>query len=440
VEPDGEVAQKLADARRSAARLEVLYQSSHAFAEAVGNGAHLLETIALTCSRLLGDFTAITLPSAQGGWLEHVCVYHPDPDLEAAYRHVATAIRARVGEGITGQVIRDNRAMLMPEIDPQSVAARAPEGYKEIARKLNVRSYIGVPMRARGKVIGALSMARGPGAPYGQEDLDLLQDLADRAALALENTQLYEDLEERVMAATAQLRATNQELEAFGYSVAHELRAPLRAIDGFSKALVEDYGEKLDDQAKAFLGSVRDGAARMSELIDALLLLARVSHSELVRQPVDLTRLAHEVVDRLRRSDPSRNVVIHVQEGVTANADPRLIGAVLENLLGNAWKYTKGVLAPRIEFGARQGSIPEVYFVSDNGAGFDAKYAHRLFGVFQRLHSESEFEGVGVGLATVRRIVRLHGGDVTADGAEGSGAVFSFTVEAMRLPGRSLRP
>ena len=223
--------------------------------------------------------------------------------------------------------------------------------------------------------------------------------------------------------------AANKELEAFSYSVSHDLRAPLRGIDGFSQALIEDYAEKLDDEGKQHLGRIRAGAQRMGQLIDDLIKLSQVTRGELQRTKVDLTRAAREVIDDLRRDDPDRRVEILIEDGLAAEGDPKLLRVALHNLIGNAWKFTAKQAAARIEVGvsdARDGR--PVYVVRDNGAGFDMTYASKLFGAFQRLHSMSDFPGTGIGLATVERVVRRHGGRVWAEGSVGKGAAFFFTL------------
>jgi PAS domain S-box-containing protein len=222
--------------------------------------------------------------------------------------------------------------------------------------------------------------------------------------------------------------AAIQELEAFSYSVAHDLRAPLRAIDGFSLALEEECAHKLDAADKDHLRRVRSSAQHMSQLIDGLLGLSRLTRGELARQKVDLTQLAHQAVARLRETAPDRRVELVVQDGLQADGDPRLLTAALDNLLGNAWKFTGKCAKPRIEVGRKVEQGRNVFFVRDNGAGFDQAYAQKLFGAFQRLHSTSEFEGSGIGLATVQRIVRRHGGRIWAQGEVGAGAAFYFTL------------
>ncbi len=239
----------------------------------------------------------------------------------------------------------------------------------------------------------------------------------------------HQKLELRVQQRTAELTAANKELEAFSYSVSHDLRAPLRSIDGFSLALVEDYGEKLDEEAKHHLSRIRAATTRMGLLIDDLLNLARVSRAELDHERVDLTRMAFTIAGDLRNAQPDRKVEFFVEKGLETVGDGRLLRVVLENLLGNAWKYTSKRASARIEFAKRRVNGEQAYFVADDGAGFDPAYAGRLFGAFQRLHGADEFPGTGIGLATVQRIVRRHGGRVWAEGAVGKGATFYFTLE-----------
>jgi signal transduction histidine kinase len=246
---------------------------------------------------------------------------------------------------------------------------------------------------------------------------------ANRMAASLERLGAERDRAE------AALKISNQELEAFSYSVAHDLRAPLRGINGFSRALLEDYGDKLDAEGKEHLERVASAAQRMGQLIDALLALSRVSRSELHREAVNLSRTADGVVKGLRSTTTSERAVEFVNEGeVIANGDPVLLRAALENLLGNAWKFTSGCTAARITFGAAEQDGGRVYYVQDNGAGFDMAYADKLFTPFQRLHQASEFAGTGIGLATVQRIVHRHGGRIWATGAVGQGATFRFTL------------
>lgn len=227
-----------------------------------------------------------------------------------------------------------------------------------------------------------------------------------------------------------QLSRSNRELEAFSYTISHDLRAPLRSIDGFSDALETDYGYRLDEKAKGYLTRVRRAAKRMGQLIDDLLELSRVSRVELTSSPVALDTIAARLVRDLRERDPQRAVDVLIQAGTPARGDARLLALVLQNLFENAWKFTATRANARIEFGVLNEAAPVTYFVRDNGVGFDMAHAGKLFGIFQRLHSMDEFPGTGVGLAIVQRIVERHGGRLWADARPGGGATFFFTLEA----------
>jgi light-regulated signal transduction histidine kinase (bacteriophytochrome) len=240
--------------------------------------------------------------------------------------------------------------------------------------------------------------------------------------------ELNRDLEQRVIDRTAQLEATNRELDAFAYSVSHDLRAPLRAISGFSEALLEEYAHKLDDQGKTYLRYLQGGSHEMSDLIDGLLMLSRSTRGGLEPERVDLSALATTVAKELQQAEPDRRVTVTITPGVEAVADLRLLKIVMENLLGNAWKYTGKRADGRIEFGGEEQAGRTVYFVRDNGAGFDMASSDKLFLPFHRLHKASEFPGIGIGLATVERIIRRHDGQIWAQAALGEGATFYFTL------------
>lgn len=239
---------------------------------------------------------------------------------------------------------------------------------------------------------------------------------------------LNAELEQRVLERTAQLKASNQELEAFSYSVSHDLRAPLRSIDGFSQSLLEDYGDQLDTQGKDYLQRVRKASQRMSQLIDDLLELSRVTRSEMSYQWVNLSRQAQQIAEDLQKTQPERQGEFVIAEDIIVRGDARLLRIALENLLGNAWKFTAKRACAWIEFGVEQHEGKPAYFVRDNGAGFDMAYAAKLFHPFTRLHAADEFPGTGIGLATVQRILHRHGGRVWGEGAVDQGATFFFTL------------
>ena len=249
--------------------------------------------------------------------------------------------------------------------------------------------------------------------------------MADRLERAFADVQRTNaDLARR----TAETEQANRELETFSYSVSHDLRAPLRSIDGFSQALIEDYGEGLDETAHGYLARVRAATQRMGVLIDDLLRLSRLSREQLQPEPVDLSALATEVVNDLRQSDPGRTVEVEMQAGIQVMGDRRLLRVALQNLLGNAWKFTRDVPAAKISLFTEHGPDGPEIVVADHGAGFDMRYADKLFGPFQRLHDAAQFEGTGIGLATVQRIVHRHGGTIRATADVGRGATFRFTL------------
>ncbi len=237
-----------------------------------------------------------------------------------------------------------------------------------------------------------------------------------------------DELERRVAERTGQLAAANKELEAFSYSVSHDLRAPLRSIDGFSQAVLEDYSDRLDATGKDNLQRVRAAAVRMATLIDDLLKLSRVTRTELRKEPFDLSVMAKAIARTLEEEEPTRQVEFSIGEGLTVEGDARLIRVVMENLLGNAWKYTSHHERAHIELGQDKKDGRPVFYVRDDGAGFDPRYADRLFGAFQRLHGASEFPGTGIGLATVQRIIHRHGGEIWAEAEIEKGATFYFSV------------
>ncbi len=239
---------------------------------------------------------------------------------------------------------------------------------------------------------------------------------------------LNEELERRVLDRTAQLEAANKELEAFSYSVSHDLRAPLRSIDGFSQALLEDYADRLDEQGRDYLSRVRSASQRMGHLIDDLLMLSRITRSEMQHEVVDLSELAKEIASGLQQRETERILEFVIEEGLVVNGDRRLLKIMMENLLDNAWKFTGRHPRARIEFGAEEQDGTRMYFVRDDGAGFDMAYVNKLFVPFQRLHTPAEFPGTGIGLTSVQRVIHRHGGKVWAEGEVAKGATFYFSL------------
>ena len=267
---------------------------------------------------------------------------------------------------------------------------------------------------------------------YYEGSLEDVTELKE-AENAIQNLNI--ELEQRVIERTSQLEAANKELEAFSYSVSHDLRAPLRALDGYGKLLLEDYSEAIDVTGQEYIQRLRTASQRMGDLIDDLLMLSRITRRDILRTQVDLSDMAQGIASELQGEMPERRVEFVIAEQILAFADPNLIRIVLENLLGNAWKFTARHETARIEFGVQSDRYQrKVYYVRDDGAGFEMSYVHKLFSAFQRLHTADDFEGTGIGLATVQRIIHRHSGEVWAEGAPEKGATFYFTLPEQHPP------
>jgi signal transduction histidine kinase len=292
----------------------------------------------------------------------------------------------------------------------------------------------------RGYALGAVDYLVKPVVPeFVRSKVAVFVELAKKSDLLRRQTQLLAEGEQaarNLAEARAEmmrdLEHKNRELESFSYAVSHDLRAPLRRIDSFSRAILESQGERLDEQGRRYLERVREASQHMSQLIDDVLYLSRVTRAELRDLEVDLSALVTLILSRLQESEPARKVETRVRPGVVVTGDAQLLRIALENLLENAWKFTSKKADARIEFGVTQVAGEPTYFVRDNGAGFDMTYAERLFGPFQRLHPQDEFPGSGIGLATVQRIIHRHGGQVSAEGLVGQGATFQFTLGRVR--------
>ena len=292
-----------------------------------------------------------------------------------------------------------------------------------------VEYYMVVPMMAGGELIGALSFG-GSSAQFPNDQVEIARELAAQLAIAMRQAGLLEqvrghaaDLERRVSERTRDLEHANKELASFSYSVSHDLRSPLRAVDGYARMLEEDYGERLDDEGRRLLGVVRDSSRRMGQLIDDLLNFARLGRQVPAKQALDMTALAREVAEEAGRG-------VEVASLPPCEGDRGLLRQVWANLIGNAVKYSSKRADARVEVGGRREAGENVYWVRDNGAGFDMRYAAKLFGVFQRLHGDHEFPGTGVGLAIVERVITRHGGRVWAEGRPEEGACFYFSLPA----------
>ena len=339
--------------------------------------------------------------------------------------------RTHVGPGVRYPLsfMGDLGALARGEPQTIDVQALPPGPHVEALLASGVRWYLAVPMIGGGQLLGALSFG-GERNEFPAEQLNIVREVAAQLAIAIVQTRLLErlkahagELEDKVRERTAALEAANRELDSFSYSVSHDLRAPLRAIDGYARMLDEDYASRLDAEAQRLIGVVRGNARKMGQLIDDLLAFSRLGRQAAASVPLDMARLAREAADEVRGERSVQCAALPSIQG-----DPALLKQVWTNLIGNALKYSGKKPDGRVEVGAREGSTEHVYWVRDNGAGFDMRYADKLFGVFQRLHRADEFEGTGVGLAIVQRIVARHGGRVWAEGRPGEGACFYFSL------------
>ncbi|MBN1148869.1 MAG: GAF domain-containing protein [Anaerolineales bacterium] len=352
-----------------------------------------------------------------------------DPDQKLALRSTFPA-KASSQPAAIGELVAAAAASGQPQLragsylETQSTNPTATDTIAQLA----------LPMRARERVIGVLEVHAAGAQVFGDEESKVLSLLADQIALAISNAQLFESaqdrevLEELVRQRTAQLEAANIELESFSYSVSHDLRAPLRAIDGFSAAIIEDYAQVLPAEAQGYLQRVRRSAQNMASLIDGLLRLSRLTRAAMIIETVDLSALVLEITRGLQSANPERQAEFRIQPGLEAQGDASLLQLLMQNLLENAWKFTSQRPQALIEFGVEQVEGQRAFYVRDNGVGFDMAYAEKLFGPFQRLHRADEFPGSGIGLATVRRIVQRHGGRIWAVGAVDQGATFYFSL------------
>jgi signal transduction histidine kinase len=409
--------------------MQALAESAQLFAEASTDLKRVLGLVARRFSELIGEATNIRL--IDGDELVPVATYHADPETERYLREFHDETFLRVGEGISGNVLETGEPYFMPELDldvlKQSIAPR----FVPIFEKIGITGMIVARLRARGVNLGYVSLFRtGHTRPsYDLEDLHLVRDLADRAALAIDNSRLLDGLERRVAERTSALQSANLELEAFAHSVSHDLRSPLRSIVSFSQILDEEHGPALDNDAREMLGIIRKNAERLHHLVDDLLRLSRLGHRAL--HPVievDMKDVVTNAMTTVTEAHPDVAVELQVGELPTANGNVDLLRQVWINLLDNAVKYSQRRSIARIVVaGTREGGENR-YTVTDNGTGFDPQYADKLFGVFQRLHSDADFEGTGVGLALVQRIVTRHGGRVWADGRPDGGATFGFAL------------
>lgn len=428
-----------AEAEAANERMAFLLEASFVLADS-SEYVTRLQDLARLAVPYIADWCAVDL-LAEDGALQRLAVVHTDPakvqwafDLQRRYPANPNSPRG------VYQVLRTGQPDIYFDI-PDSLLESAAQNDEQrlIIRQLGMKSVMVIPLLARERTLGALTLVMAESdRRYTLNDLELATDLARRAGMLIENARLYHEtkqlnleLEARVVERTTQLETANKELEAFTYSVSHDLRSPLRAIDGFSRMLLRDYAAQLPTEGQRRLQVVRDNAKRMGQLIDDLLAFSRLSRQPLQKRRVAPADLVYQVFRELSSERENRRVEIQIDDLPLCEADPTLLKQVFVNLLSNALKYTRLREIAQIEIGyiPLEADKNVAYFVKDNGVGFDMRYADKLFGVFQRLHRAEEFDGTGVGLAIVQRVILRHGGRVWAEAQVDQGATFYFTLE-----------
>jgi signal transduction histidine kinase len=437
VVPAFERAQLFEAAQQSAKTQEFLSAASKDLSTSLDYEA-TLRRIAQLAVPTLGDWCAVDLLDDAGA-LNRLAVAHPDPEKIALVHELHQRYPPDLSQPYgVGQVLRSGEPDMMEEIpDELLVQSTRDPDHLRIARSLGLRSYLVVPLKGRERVLGAMTLVSAEsGRRYTQRDVHTMVELASRAAMAIENARLFaqvrslnEGLEQRVRERTEALEEANRELESFSYSVSHDLRAPLRHIAGFTQLLAKKLpAEVMDETLRSYVDAINEAAVEGGKLVDELLSFSRMGRQEIRRSHVNLTELLDEVRRYTAEEAAGRTIEWKISSLPDVQADPAMLRLVLRNLLSNAVKYTRPVERPVIEVSAVVTPAEVQLSVRDNGVGFDMRYVHKLFGVFQRLHTAEQFEGTGIGLANVRRIVLRHGGRVWAEGAIGQGAAFHLTL------------
>jgi len=350
-------------------------------------------------------------------------------------------------------VIRSGQSEVIKDVTPEIIeAANLDEELLKIVEQIGFSSVVTVPISARGRVLGALTLVWAESKHhYSNEDVSIAEELGRRAGIAIDNAQLFlsaqreirerkvaedqvrrlnSELERRVQERTAELREAMDDLEGFCYNVSHDLRAPMRSLSGNSKMLLEDFGQQLSGDAKDHLQRINLAASKMGELVDDLLQFSRLGRTHLAFRSVNLSELAEAAATAYKSQNPESKALVVIQPGLVTCGDPNVLALAIQNLFDNALKYSSKIPTPKVEFGAKQRGEETIFFVKDNGVGFDMKYAPKIFEPFQRLHRDAEYPGTGIGLANVRRVINRHGGHIWVEAVPGQGATFYFTITA----------
>jgi len=439
------------EAEANSERLTFLGEASTALASSLDYETNLMAVAKLAADRL-ADWCAVDVVD-DNQQFHRVALVHRDPARMEWAREFQKRLPARSSapQGVA-HVIRTGKAKIYTDIPDSMLVALAQDAeHFKILQELGLASAMVVPLVARGRSLGAITLAsENPARHYTQADLSFAEELARRAALGIDNARLYSEaqnalrevqsktdeisrlnteLEERVRERTAQLEMMFKELEAFTYSISDDMRGPLRAIDGFSRVLMEEYPQKLDSEGKRLLNIIRSNAETMGQLIDGLLAFSHLGRQPLEQSDLPMEELAVSAFEELKANEPGRDILLELQSLPPAFGDRGMVRQVLTALIGNAFKFTRPKPHAVIEIGHKEATARQnVYYVRDNGVGFDMQYSNKLFGVFQRLHHPDEFEGTGVGLALVQRIILRHGGRVWAEGKVNEGATFYFSL------------